>query len=180
MKESNERGYTMTEVIGVLSIVGILIVSMSMLVNGMFIKYKSNRVQDQIVSLQKVINQRFVADGNYRNAKNSQLIKEDVVPRDMVYRDDIVQTFGAVKVSPGNITFKIEFSELPRMACINLAIMSWVSQDTSDLVSVTVNKDKYEWPKNAKSEDYSMPITTIQAAKSCKRGDENVIEWEFQ
>ena len=133
MTSSNERGYTLTEVIGVLSIVGVLVISMSMLVNSMFSRYKTNRVQDQIVSLQKLINQRFVADGNYRSATKQQLIKDGVIPK-----------------------------------------------DTSDLVSIKINSDKFKWPGALQNQTSALPITTVMAAKSCKRGSDNVIEWEFQ
>ena len=41
MKINQERGYTFVEVIGVLGIAGMLMASMSMLVSGMFDKYKN-------------------------------------------------------------------------------------------------------------------------------------------
>lgn len=180
MTHSNEQGYTLTEVIGVLSIVGVLSVSMSMLVNSMFTRYKTNRIQDQIVSLQKLINQRFVADGNYRSATKQQLIKDGVIPKDMINGNQIVHAFGEADVTPGYLTFKITFSELPQTACINLGIMSWIVQDTSDLVSIKINSDKFRWPGAGVNQTSTLPVTTAMAAKSCKRGSDNVIEWEFQ
>ena len=180
MTSSNEKGYTLTEVIGVLSIVGVLVISMSMLVNSMFSRYKTNRVQDQITSLQKLINQRFVADGNYRSATKQQLIKDGVIPKDMVMGDKIMHAFGEADIKPGYLTFTIIFSELPQVACINLGIMSWIIQDTSDLVSIKINSDKYKWPGASQNQTSTLPRTTVMAAKSCKRGSDNVIEWEFQ
>ena len=80
MKKDNEQGYTLIEVVAVLSIVGVLMMSMSMVVSSMFTRYKTNRIQDQLITLQKVVNQRFVADGNYSRARSSFLIDDKVIP----------------------------------------------------------------------------------------------------
>ena len=180
MKKDSEQGYTLIEVVAVLSIVGVLMMSMSMVVSSMFTRYKTNRIQDQLITLQKVVNQRFVADGNYSRAKSSFLIDDKVIPSDMVNDNDLVVAMGKGEILPGNTTFRIRFSELPLTACINLALMSWVSQDTSDLVSMKINNKTFNWPRKAASEDSSMPITAGVASTTCQRGDDNTITWEFQ
>ena len=180
MKDNNEQGYTLIEVVAVLSIVGVLMMSMSMVVSSMFTRYKTNRIQDQLITLHKAVNQRFVADGNYGRAKTSFLIDEEVIPADMVNDDELVVALGKGEVLSGNTTFRIRFSELPLTACINLALMSWVSQDTSDLVSMKINNKTFNWPRKAANADSSMPITAGVASTTCQRGDNNTITWEFQ
>ena len=83
MKKTHEKGYTFIEVIGVLGIAGMLMASMSMLVSSMFDKYKKNRVQDQILMLEKLINQRYVADKNYKDISADTLIDEGIVPAEI-------------------------------------------------------------------------------------------------
>ena len=65
MKRRADSGYTFVEVLGVLGIIGMIAVSSSMLVSSILDRYHKNRTQDDILTLQKVISQRYVADGNY-------------------------------------------------------------------------------------------------------------------
>lgn len=180
MKINQERGYTFVEVIGVLGIAGMLMASMSMLVSGMFDKYKKNRVQDQILTLEKLINQRYVADKNYSEISAETLIEEDIIPTEMRNGNNIVQAYGDVAISGNTETYTIEFDKLPLNVCMTLGMMDWTFGDSSDLVSVTINDSKYVWPYVGKQTDNtSLPLDVGRLTQKCKRQD-NVIKWEFQ
>ena len=180
MKKTHEKGYTFIEVIGVLGIAGMLMASMSMLVSSMFDKYKKNRVQDQILMLEKLINQRYVADKNYKDISADTLIDEGIVPAEMKNGNKIVQAYGDVTIAGSEDTYTIEFNKLPLNVCMALGMMDWVYGDSSDLVSITVNSSKYSWPYVGKqTDDTSLPLDVGRLSQKCQRLD-NVIKWEFQ
>lgn len=180
MKKTHEKGYTFIEVIGVLGIAGMLMASMSMLVSSMFDKYKKNRVQDQILMLEKLINQRYVADKNYKDISADTLIDEGIVPAEMKNGNKIVQAYGDVTIAGSEDTYTIEFNKLPLNVCMALGMMDWVYGDSSDLVSITINKTKYTWPYVGKqTDDTSLPLDVGRLSQKCQRLD-NVIKWEFQ
>ena len=180
MKKTHEKGYTFIEVIGVLGIAGMLMASMSMLVSSMFDKYKKNRVQDQILMLEKLINQRYVADKNYKDISADTLIDEGIVPAEMKNGNKIVQAYGDVTIAGSEDTYTIEFNKLPLNVCMALGMMDWVYGDSSDLVSVTVNGSKYSWPYIGKqTDDSALPLDVARLSQKCQRQN-NVIKWEFQ
>ena len=180
MKKTHEKGYTFIEVIGVLGIAGMLMASMSMLVSGMFDKYKKNRVQDQILMLEKLINQRYVADKNYKDISADTLIDEGIVPAEMKNGNKIVQAYGDVTIAGSEDTYTIEFNKLPLNVCMVLGMMDWVYGDSSDLVSITVNNTKYIWPYVGKQTDNTaLPLDAGRLSQKCQRQN-NVIKWEFQ
>ncbi len=180
MKRRADSGYTFVEVLGVLGIIGMIAVSSSMLVSSILDRYHKNRTQDDILTLQKVISQRYVADGNYLKVSDQKLIDENLIPRYMVRNNGIVQPYGDVKLISGVMTYKIRFDGLPLAVCVALGTMNWVYTDSSDLVSIKINDKSYEWPIN-KSQNASdaLPVSVSQAAAVCKR-DNNEITWEFQ
>lgn len=180
MKRRADSGYTFVEVLGVLGIIGMIAVSSGMLVGSIMDRYRKNRAQDDILTLQKVISQRYVADGNYQKVSAETLIDENLIPRYMSNGENIQQPYGAVTLIAGEMTYKIMFDGLPMAVCVALGTMNWVYTDSSDLVSIQINNKTYEWPINKNHDDESaLPLSTSQAAAVCKR-DNNEITWEFQ
>lgn len=180
MIKRDERGYTMIEVISVLAIIGVLAASAARLVANMFDRYKSSRVADQIVDMQKIINRRYVADGNYSNLSAETLINEKLVGGDMRSGDNLVHAFGDVSVNGKANTFDVTFSDLPYNVCVTLANLNWIIQDSSDLVSLDINGTKYNWPEAAKDAAHQLPMDINRAMTSCTRDKESTITWEFQ
>lgn len=180
MKRRADSGYTFVEVLGVLGIIGMVAASSGMLVGSIMDRYRKNRVQDDILTLQKVVSQRYVADGNYLKVSEQTLINENLIPRYMTSGGNIVQPYGNVILSAGGMTYKIRFDGLPMAVCVALGLMNWVYTDSSDLVSIKINDKTYEWPIN-KSHNAAdaLPLNTTQVAAICKR-ENNEITWEFQ
>lgn len=180
MNKKNEAGYTLVEVIGVLGIIGMIAASASMLASSVMDRYRKNRVQDEIQTLQKVISQRYVADGNFNKVKEDTLVDEALVPKYMISNNQVIQPYGNVEVIAGELTYGVMFDGLPMAVCVALGGMNWVYSDSSDLVSITINNDKFIWPINIKQNDEkALPLSTTQLSKSCKKED-NEITWEFQ
>ncbi len=180
MMRENEQGYTMMEVISVLAIIGVLAASAAKLVSNMFDRYKASRVADQIVEMQKVINRRYVAEGNYSNLSAETLIQEKLVSGDMRSDDKIVHPYGDVEVTGGSISFKVAYKTLPYNVCVTLANLNWIIQDSSDLVTLDINGNKYAWPEAASDAKHQLPMDISRAMSDCKRDKDNTITWEFQ
>lgn len=180
MIKENEQGYTMMEVISVLAIIGVLAASAAKLVGNMFDRYKASRVADQIVEMQKVINRRYVAEGNYSNLSAETLIEEKLLSGDMRSDDKIVHAYGDVEVIGGAVSFQVVYKTLPYNVCVTLANLNWIVQDSSDLVSLDINGSKYEWPAAAENVQRQLPMDINRAMAVCSRDKDNTITWEFQ
>lgn len=178
---SNERGATMVETIMVLGILGAMAVGAAALANSMFDKYRMSRVGQQIDEVRKVISARYVADGNYSSLSVENMIKENIAPRDMVEgTTKLNHSFkGAVRAIGSVNTYEINFMSLPLKACLELGIMNWTIDNTSDLVSMKINNDTYKWPWVSAS-GKSLPATVLDVSRSCKAGSTNNIIWVFQ
>ena len=180
MIKRTDSGYTFVEVIGVLGIIGMIAVSSSMLASSVIDRYRKNQVQDEIQTLQKIISQRYVADGNFSKVSDATLISEELLPRYMINGNKIVQPYGEVEIISGNLTYGVKFDGLPMASCVALSTMNWVYTDSSDLISITINGKKFEWPIKSKQDaDNALPLSTQQLGKVCER-DGNEITWEFQ
>ncbi len=180
MIKRTDSGYTFVEVIGVLGIIGMIAVSSSMLASSVIDRYRKNQVQDEIQTLQKIISQRYVADGNFSKVSDATLISEELLPRYMINGNKIVQPYGEVEIISGNLTYGVKFDGLPMASCVALGTMNWVYTDSSDLISITINGKKFEWPIKSKQDaDNALPLSTQQLGKVCER-DGNEITWEFQ
>ncbi len=180
MIKQNERGYTMTEVISVLAIIGVLAASAARLVSNMFGRYKASRVADQIVDMQKSINRRYVADGTYTKLTEETIAEEKIVGGDMLSDGKLVHAYGDVDVTGGATTFKIKFSNLPYDVCVTLANLNWIIQDSSDLVSLDINGKIFNWPEAAANAQSQLPMDIGRAMETCTRDKESAITWEFQ
>ena len=183
MKErSSQVGYTMIEsimFIGVMIAIGIAIIS---LVNSMLDKYRISRVTQQIVDLQKNIDFRFSSAENFKDLENNLISKESIVPGDMLSDGKIYHAY------KGNVTIKsdasrkysvydIEFDSLPYNACLELAMVDWMSGYSSHLLHIKVNGKFFTWQgKNATK----LPMEYTNAAGVCKDSRDNVIVWQFQ
>lgn len=181
LKRTNEKGHTMLEIILILGFLGAMSVSIASLVTSMYDKYRLSRIGQQVEELKKVINNRYVADGNYKKLSVSSLISERVAPKDMIQGEDALHHVfrGEVRLAGGEETFDIRFMSLPYKACLELAIMTWTVDNTSDLVTLKINDTVYKWPWVATGTK-TLPVEMSEAAAACQDSDENQINWEFQ
>ncbi len=176
----NEKGATMVEVIMTLGVIGAFGVSIATLVTSMYDRYRVSRVGGQIEELKKTINNRYVADGQYTNASIATLIDEELAPKDMVNGKKLYHSYkGEVTLKGGADSYEITFADIPQKICIELGIMNWTVDNSSDLVSLNINGKDFKWPWVAGT-SYNLPAQMPEVSASCKEGDENIIKWTFQ
>ena len=194
MNNKSQSGHTMIEVLSVLSILGILFVSVMMIVNSMYDKFKSNNIITQIRDLRKGISNRYMALGIYTGLSPKILISERLVPAQMVHGQKLLHSYlGEVNLAVGNTggsgrSYKITFPKLPYKNCVELATINWEVEATAMLVSISINKTTFTWQVNKASDSgvtqdastTALPVTMGGASTACKTGNENEITWEFQ
>lgn len=175
---NNEKGATMVETIMVLGVLGCMAVGAAVLANSMYDKYRLSRVSQQVVDLKKVIAARYVADGNFTDLKASSLISEKIAPNDMVDGTAALRNAysGVVTVKGTATTYEITFSALPMRACLEMGIMDWMVDNTSDLVSMKINDTTFKWPWLSSTN--TLPAQMPDVSKACK--DNSKIVWTFQ
>ena len=181
MKRSDgEKGATMVEIIMILGILGALSVSIATLVNSMYDRYRVSRVCGQIEEFKKLINNRYIADGRYSNVSVATVIEEGIAPKDMVSGKKLYHSYnGEVTVKGAADSYEITFADLPQKVCVELGILNWTVDNSSDLVSMNINGKSFKWPWVAGCGN-KLPAQMSDVAAACKDGDENVVKWNFQ
>lgn len=186
--KNDQFGRTMIEAIMYLSIIGSLAVATAVLVNKVQDRYKSNKASNQIVDLRKNLNARFAATGDYSEISNiTKLVQDKVIPATMGRGSDntLINAYnGAVTLAAANQggnnrSYTVTFKDVPKRACIELAILKWFNDDSSDLIRIKIGSKTYEWPYKVTASSDTLPLSTAEALKSCKT-EANDITWEFQ
>ena len=147
MKNFNENGRSMVEMLGVLAIIGVLSVGGIAGYSKAMNKYKINKTTDQVSMLVANIRTLFSSQGNYDGLTNQQAKKFGVVPNDMytkVSSDDIKNAFGGDvtiaeaggRAAGDGEAFLITYDGLSSEACVTLATGDWGSGQASGLIAI--------------------------------------------
>jgi len=150
MKNINETGRSMVEMLGVLAIIGVLSVGGIAGYSKAMNKYKINKTTDQVSMLVANLRTLFSSQGNYAGLNNGAAIKFGVVPNDMYKASsasttDIKNAFnGQVAIiaskartaDSGNEAFTIEYGGLSQEACVTIATGDWGSGQASGLIGI--------------------------------------------
>lgn len=179
-KQNSQSGYTLVESIMFIGVMIMLSISIIMLINNMLDKYRISRITQQIVDLQKNIDFRFSAAENFNDLDENLLINEKIVPGDMTSGHEIYHAYhGDVIISnarQGSV-YEVTFNKLPHNACIELAMVDWMSGYNSHLVHIKINNKYFTWQgKNATK----LPMEYSNALDACNNNRNNVITWQFQ
>lgn len=190
MDKKAQKGYTMIEVVAVLSILIMVMSGMAKTVTSMFSKYKNNDILMQIRDLRKVISDRYAAIGDYTGLTPKLLIDEKIAPRNMIIGNNLYNSFtglvtvGAGKAVGNNKSFIMTFNNIPDQSCREAATINWRVDDTSTLISLKINEKTYSWPINkivaGAQGANDLPLTMPMATAACNKGEKNILVWEFQ
>lgn len=141
MNKINENGRSMIEMLGVLAIIGVLSVGGIMGYSKAMMRYKTNKMIEQITVGTANIKAFFSRQGNYYGLSDSILRKANLLPEDMWKGDDRddgpYDAFGnyiwfsaePYEDEAGNVAsnkgMRIEMENVPEEACIELLTHDW-------------------------------------------------------
>ncbi len=190
MLKNNQRGSTMLEAMGALSVVTVFTIAAISLVSSMFDMFKQNMVANEIKEIQKLITSRFQLEGSYEDLFEmdvDELKKEKLLPSQMFINNKIYHRLGGeVKISEsdkGKSYYNITFNDLNNRTCLNLAQIEWIVNQGSYLVELKINKNVFKMPISKNNiepgSDNALPMNLTKASKSCD-DDDNTITWTFQ
>lgn len=206
MYKNDEKGRSLIEALLLLGIIGVLGFVSIQIISAALDKHRISRIGDQISSLSKTITVRYMSKGHYDDLDIEILEKEHLIPRDMPVigtgENAILRhAFGGdVEIKGSGKTFQIAFLGLSKTACVELSMLNWTVNDTTNLVSINIkNANNIEFSKDA-GEDvmlpgdnyvwadrltplngaFPLPITVNNAYASCKGDNSNILVWTFE
>lgn len=183
MRNINENGRSMVEMLGVLAIIGVLSAGGLAGYSKAMFKHKLNTTMDQLTMLVTNIRTMYGTQDNYENLTAAQAIKLGIIPAAMKNTaSTLVNPFkGVVQIgvgksnasAPDNTAFTVTYSGLPSEACIALATADWGSGAGSGFIGVvaasTGNADVTGKYTGTNTE--GKPLTVAEAITAC--GDAN-------
>ena len=185
-RTQNQRGYTLLESIMFIAVITVVSIGIVKVINSMLDRYKISRLTSQVTELQKMINVRFAASENYRKLHHSLIHDEKLYPGDINWDGSkmLHKYGGEIDVRPvlSGRAYDITFKQLPKTACVELAIQNWAHDQSSNLIYMKVNDYKNVWRKGANDNPKVkiMPISVVEAEDECSSELNNEIIWRFQ
>ena len=179
-RTQNQRGYTLIESIMFIGVITAVSIGIINVVSSMLDRYKISRLTSQVTELQKMINVRFAASENYSKLNLSLISAEKLYPGDInLSGTRMLHKYGGeikVKSAVQGKAYDITFKQLPKTACVELAIQNWAHDQYSNLMQMKVNGVPVKW-RNA---TYIMPLSVVKAETLCSKELDNEIIWRFQ
>ena len=200
MKNNNQSGRSMIEMLGVLAIIGVLSVGGIAGYSKAMMKFKINKSIDQVSQIVANTRTLYARQKNYKSINNKIMYKANLAPREM-FEDSgsgsyaAINPFGggvgigpAAKSSNDHKAFMVSYYNVPDEACIELVTQDWGDNSSSGLIAISVN-----YPSSADgsflgvscqsntacphdSNTYPMPVD--KAVDYCSRTS-NSIHWKF-
>lgn len=193
--KSEQSGRSMMEALGYISITIMVSIAAAAAVNSGWYKFRLGRANQQLTDLKKIVSQRWVADEDYTDVKWKTLVDEGLIPGNMSDNDNQgrhafngVVEIGSNPASSGTPTsdevaagemFCIQFSGVPRDACVELGSRVWLVNDGSDLEKMRINSTDFSW--SGENNSKKLPAVVQEVGKACAQAGEwnNTITWYF-
>ena len=196
LRNNEESGRSMVEMLGVLAIVGVLSIGGIAGYSKAMAKYKLNKTLDQVSMIITNVRTTFGNQYSYAGLDNSTAEKYDIVGNDLSHGtsgtsvaltnafsgtvtiqalSDSTGTACATEVSDTTYCpyFKISYTKIPDQACTEIAMSDWGGSAASGLVSIAIGETTYSW-----TGDNKLPISLVTADSKCT-GDNNTITWIY-
>jgi len=193
---SEERGSSMVEMLGVISVMAILATGAWNLIGSARYRYRVSQGIMQLQSLQKGINRFYASAGNYNKLADNDAIKvlfeNRIIPKEMKASGNKIRNIFRNEVEIKNVpyeniedygkssdSFTITFKAVEKKECMELASIAWVQNDSANLVSIQIGETKFVWPKYDSGEGDVLPVTTAKGMVSCADAPVDM-SWEFR
>lgn len=144
--QTNESGRSMIEMLGVLSIIGVLSVGGLAGYSKAMNQYKAQQTISQIHEMAS----RLAALGDqlnsYAGLNNTSAIKMNIAPASLISNGNLVSAFGStVTVTAAdlanagdNLAWTVEYRNVPKTVCTALASQNWQDANNSALIGIGV------------------------------------------
>ncbi len=197
--KNNEQGNTMIQTIMYICILIALSTSIAKNVSGVFGRYKTGRLSQQVVELKKAIIQFGAVDEDYTSLSEEAMDSSNSIPLDM---RDLRHALGgkiefgpATEISSSNplrptdrYMYYITFNAIHKSACIEVLSHGQFFTNGSELDTVIIN-DNIAWNyRFSQFESDHIPsirqleqqfLSIPEAISSCNRNADNKITWIF-
>lgn len=205
----NQKGSSMVEMLGVLSIVGIVGLGILKIISSVQNMFTQNMVISEARDLQKYISDRYRFDGNYENLFKDRTCGENggddtvaaficenkLAPFQMCSNGKLHHRGGGdVKICKFSISanetdyskYNMIFYGLSNTACASLAQVNWYTRQKSDVYLMVINGDSNDNATTIYSQfitgdhgDNIFPVSTAKALSACNNENNNTIQLTF-
>ena len=200
MKNNNQSGRSMIEMLGVLAIIGVLSVGGIAGYSKAMMKFKINKSIDQVSQIVANTRTLYARQKSYANINEKIMYKANLAPREMF--EDGSGSYGMTNAFGGGVgidpaskysysdykAFMVSFDNIPEEACIELVTQDWGDSSSSGLIAISVDyfssadgsllgvscQSGTACPHD--SNTYPMPVD--KAVDYCS-GTNNSIHWKF-
>jgi len=197
MRNINENGRSMVEMMGYMAVVIAVVVSVGNIITGVFEEHKYSTATIQLGELAGAITKAAAIDPDYSEviAKITPTIDAEgrnIIPTSFsISNNKIYHAFGGeVKLGLGesgeNNVFYIEYDGLDRKPCIELAMKDWNKNTVINLKAIIINQNnQWYWPSyDTVGENHQLPVTRDAVAGidddgQCDKESGNTIRWMF-
>lgn len=168
-------GRTMFETIAAISVVGLITAGVAKIAGTALERYRLSRIGQNVIDLQKAINFRYMAKGNYKDLDWDEMTK--YVPFEI--RGKKHAFGGNIKIGGLQVDgeqdadmfrrYYVQFDDLPDNACTALGDMQWGYDGSSSLVYIEIGS--YKTSDN--------PVSISALDENCK-DNKTSMKWVFE
>lgn len=194
LRNNEESGRSMVEMLGVLAIVGVLSIGGIAGYSKAMAKYKLNKTLDQVSMIITNVRTTFGNQYSYAGLTNDTSVTYDIAGNDLSHgsANTLTNAFNgtvtikALSTPTADCTigsngadqtycpyFTIIYTDVPKQACTEIAMSDWGGSAASGLVSIAIGENKHTW-----GGDKALPISLISADSECS-GDTNTLTWVY-
>ena len=187
-EKNNQKGASLVEVLGVLTIISLIGTATLKLVTNSYGLFKQSMVTSEITELQKIISGNYCFSGEYEiddtpaNFYKKICEKDKTAPNQMCLKSGGSYVLkhrlgGNVKIEKKeNSGYSIEFENINRRACVSLSQIDWLQRRKTNIYQLDINNVAVAYyPKKGNK---SFPLTVNNSITGCNK-DINTIKWYF-
>ena len=187
IRNSEQSGRSMVEMLGVLAIVGVLSIGGISGYSKAMAKYKVNKTLDQVSMLVTNIRSIFGNQTSYSGLNTKTVIDFEMMDKDMLNTaSTLINPYqGSIVIANDGRKFSVQYLDLPKVACSTIASSNWGDSAASGLESISVGGQSakgtaatgttYNWTDATNK----LPISFAAAGTSCSSDNYNTIKWVY-